>query len=81
MHHYFHVHTTDLAVMREQANALTRPNSKWGRDATPSVIHKHPSSISCRGQEHEFYALPGDEDLSKRFWEAVEEAEEMESVK
>jgi hypothetical protein len=80
MHHYFHSHVTDLAVMRDQANARLKPGNKYGGHGE-SVIHIHRSTDPCRGKEHEFYPLGNDQELHKRFWEAVEEAEEMETTR
>lgn len=79
MHHFFHSSTvTDLAVMREQAQARLKPNSKHGTQ-TESVIHQHKADQPCVGHKHDFYALR--DDLPKRFWEAVSETEEMENVR
>jgi hypothetical protein len=84
MHHYFYdPNKLDLAVIREQANAKTKPNTKFGSDATESVIHLHKFDSDCRGHQHEFYAPGGFDDrqaLVQKFWEAVIEAEEMETL-
>lgn len=78
MHHYFHIEgKTDLAVEREQAQSRLKAGNKYGAP-TESVIHLHRAIAPCRGHEHEFYPLGDDQDLPKRFWEAVGEVEELE---
>lgn len=61
VHDYYHVEgLTDLAVMREQANARTKPNSKWGMEPEGAIIHHHKFSIPCEQASigHEYYLVP-----------------------
>jgi hypothetical protein len=83
VHNYFHVFDkTDLAVMREQANARAKGDSKYGKQ-TESVIHLHTHEQPCVGYKHEFYSQheADQQVLTLRFWEAVNEANELESVR
>jgi len=82
-HNYFHTDTvTDLSVIRNQAIARLKPDNKFG-SATESVVHLHKHVVPCRGNQHEFYAQNEAERLllRMRFWEAVIEAEEMETIR
>lgn len=71
MHQYFNIEgVTDLAVMREQANARTKPNNKWGLPEE-SVIHFHKHDMACSPiEQHEFYAVQPltTVDVQKAFW-------------
>lgn len=83
VHNYFHVFDkTDLAVIREQANARAKGDSKYGKQ-TESIIHLHTHAAPCTGNKHEFYSqYEADQQvLTLTFWEAVNEAEEMETVR
>jgi hypothetical protein len=79
MHHFYHVESvTDLAVMREQANARTRPDNKYGGfEAEESVIHMHRRAVPCRGVQHEFYPVAPDTatTLASRFWNTIPKKE------
>lgn len=59
IHSYYHsiVGNTDLAVIRTEANARTKSNTKYG-SATDSVIHFHRFEEQCDPLiQHEFYAV------------------------
>jgi hypothetical protein len=74
MHQYYHLDAvTDLAVIREQANARTKPNNKWCRDPEETVIHMHLHAETCSPLiQHEFYAVPPltPEEVARAFWAA-----------
>jgi hypothetical protein len=81
MHHYYYNPLTlDLSVIQKQARSIANPKL---REPEESIIHHHPHKAPCRGSIHEFFA-PADvspEEMAARFWEAVDEAEEMETVR
>lgn len=74
MHQYYHLDAlTDLAVIREQANARTKPRNKWCRDPEEAVIHMHSNEVTCSPLiRHEFYAVPPltTKEVARAFWTA-----------
>jgi hypothetical protein len=83
VHNYYHSEPlTDLQVMREQANARTKPGNKYG-EPTESVIHVHKFVEPCAGHKHEFYAADDEakQMLEFRFWSADHVITQMENAK
>lgn len=70
-HHYHSIEgNTDLAVIRDQARARTKPSNKFGSQEN-SVVHFHRKQELCtKGQQHEFYPVEGftTEALEETFW-------------
>jgi hypothetical protein len=73
MRNCYHIEgVTDLSVIREQSNVRLKPGNKFSPGTEESVIHLHKADAPCTGSKHEFYSAgEHDEEMQKRFWEAV----------
>lgn len=81
MHHYYQIDgLTDLAVIRDQANARTNPGgSKWSLVAEPSVIHFHKFTEAgdcTQDTQHEFYSVAPmtSDEMQILYWEGKKNA-------
>lgn len=59
MHEAYHIEgKTDLAVIRSQAQERTKPNNRYGRQASATVVHHHASNEPCSpAGKHDFFPV------------------------